>query len=220
MPEHHLMGCEAIRKFAELSLPIIYLIDTPGADAGEEANSNNQAHTISQMIAESTNVDVPTVGIIVGVGYSGGAIPLAATNILLSVRDGIFNTIQPHGLQSIARKFNLSWQECAKGVGVSPEELCQTGCLDGIINYSPMDTDERQHNLQKAIISGIEAIEIASVDFVAKTPDMLEHYKASLTRYLKPSTYQTALENNSNMTLAQHPTMLPNIFGLGYRHMR
>ena len=143
---------KAIRKFADLSMPIVYLIDTPGADAGEVANSQNQAHSISQMITESANVDVPTVGIIVGVGYSGGAIPLATANILLSVRDGIFNTIQPKGLQSIARKYNLSWQECAQSVGVSPEELYETGCIDGIIDYSPVDQDERQHNLQKAVV--------------------------------------------------------------------
>lgn len=123
MPEHHYAACKAIRHFAELSMPIVYLIDTPGADAGEVANSQNQAHSISKAIAESANVDVPTVGIVIGAGYSGGAIPLAAANILLSLRDGIFNTIQPQGLQSIARKYNLSWQECAKSVGVSPEEL-------------------------------------------------------------------------------------------------
>lgn len=61
MPEHHLQACEAIRHFAELSMPIVYLIDTPGADAGEVANSHNQAHSISKAIAESANVDVPTL---------------------------------------------------------------------------------------------------------------------------------------------------------------
>ena len=187
MPEHHLMCCEAIRHFAELSMPIVYFIDTPGADAGELANSHNQAHSISRAIAESANVDVPTIGIVIGAGYSGGAIPLAAANILLSVRDGIFNTIQPQGLQSIARKYNLSWQECAKSVGVSPEELYTTGCIDGIIDFSPSDRDERQHNLRRAIISGIEAVERAAVAFVKESEDLREHYKRSLNRFLYPS---------------------------------
>ena len=80
MPEHHLMGSETIRRFSEMSLPIVYFIDTPGADAGELANSNNQAHSISRMITESTAADVPTVGIVVGVGYSGGAIRPSAAN--------------------------------------------------------------------------------------------------------------------------------------------
>ncbi|HIP75883.1 MAG TPA: carbamoyl-phosphate synthase large subunit, partial [Psychromonas hadalis] len=54
MPEHHQEGSVTIRKFADLSMPIVFLIDTPGADAGEEANSQNQAHSISKMIADST----------------------------------------------------------------------------------------------------------------------------------------------------------------------
>ncbi|MGQ9427337.1 ATP-binding protein [Gilvimarinus sp. F26214L] len=220
MPEHHLLASETIRRFSDLALPIVYLIDTPGADAGEIANRNNQAHSISRMITESTAVDVPTVGIVVGVGYSGGAIPLAAANILLSVRDGIFNTIQPQGLQSIARKFGLSWQECAKEVGVSPEELLSLGCIDGIVDYSPEDTDERQHNLQKAMIASIEAIEKAALDFVDQTPDLFQHYQRNLDRYLHPTPYQQALVKNSSMNLVRSPTIQPNIFGLCYRYMR
>ncbi|MDN2664164.1 biotin carboxylase N-terminal domain-containing protein [Psychromonas sp. 14N.309.X.WAT.B.A12] len=221
MPEHHLAASKAIRKFADLSLPIVYLIDTPGADAGEEANSQNQAHTISQMITESANVDVPTIGIVVGVGYSGGAIPLATANILLSVRDGIFNTIQPKGLQSIARKYNLSWQECAQSVGVSPEELLTMGCIDGIVDYSPVDQDERQHNLQKAIVSGILSIEAKSVDFVRQYPELLEHYNRSLSRYLEPSSKLAAIENATEARLlAKNPTSHNNAFGTTYRYMR
>ncbi|MCE9685793.1 ATP-grasp domain-containing protein [Shewanella sp. AS16] len=220
MPEHHLAACKAIRHFAELSMPIVYLIDTPGADAGEIANSQNQAHSISKAIAESANVDVPTVGIVIGAGYSGGAIPLAAANILLSLRDGIFNTIQPQGLQSIARKYNLSWQECAKSVGVSPEELYTSGCIDGIIDFSPSDRDERQHNLRRAIISSIEAVEHAAVNFVRESADLREHYDRSLKRFLNPSKNLAALELNAELAVASSPTMHHNLFGSAYRYLR
>ena len=220
MPEHHEMASKAMNYYAEMSLPIVFFIDTPGADAGELANSANQAHSISHMITESANVNVPTVGIIVGVGYSGGAIPLATTNILLSVRDGIFNTIQPKGLQSIARKYDLSWQECAQSVGVSPEELYTLGCIDGIIDYSPIDRDERQRNLQKAIISSITAIEKASIDFVREHEDILHHYHRSLSRYLAPSSKLQAVEGASAFRLANSPTVHTNVFGVCYRYMR
>ena len=220
LPEHHRKAGRKVREFAEMALPIVYFIDTPGADAGELANSQNQAHSISQLIAETSNVDVPTLGIIIGAGYSGGAIPLAASNLLLSVRDGIFNTIQPQGLQSIARKYNLSWQECAKFVGVSPEELYTQGCIDGVIDYSPMDSDIRQRNLQKAIVSGLLAIEQASVEFVRKHPDILSHYHRSLKRYLSPSKHLQAVEDASPLMLASNPTTHVNVFGVSYRYMR
>ena len=93
---------------------MVTFMDTPGADATEAANANNQAHSISRLIAEMSNVSVPTVGLIYGLGYSGGAIPLAASNMILSLRDGVFSTIQPASLANIARRLNLSWQECAQ----------------------------------------------------------------------------------------------------------
>ena len=163
---------------------------------------------------------MPTVGIVIGAGYSGGAIPLASANILLSLRDGIFNTIQPQGLQSIARKYNLSWQECAKSVGVAPEELYTSGCIDGIIDFSPTDKDERQHNLRRAIISSIEAVENAAVQFVRESKDLREHYDRSLTRFLNPSKSLKALEQHAELAVANNPTMHLNLFGSTYRYLR
>ena len=127
-------------------MPIVTFMDTPGADPYEEANASNQAHSISRLIAELCNVDVPTLGIIIGQGYSGGAIPLASSNLLLSVRTGVFNTIHPKSLANLVRRYNLSWQECAKFVGVSSYELYKQGNIDGIIDYDPGE-DDQIHNL-------------------------------------------------------------------------
>ena len=67
-PEHHDQATEKASQYASMALPIITLIDTPGADAGEQANSNNQAHSISRLITEMVNCSVPTVGVILGAG--------------------------------------------------------------------------------------------------------------------------------------------------------
>ncbi|MDF1763108.1 MAG: carboxyl transferase domain-containing protein, partial [Oleibacter sp.] len=219
-PEHHNLAAQQARHYSRRSIPIVTFIDTPGADASEEANANNQAHSISHLITEMSNNDVPTVGIIWGAGYSGGAIPLATTNILLSVRDGIFNTIQPQGLASIARKYNLSWQECAKYVGVSGYQLREAGVIDGIIDYAPTDADELRNNLLNAITTGIESIEESVQDFTRKNPYLMDHYKRSVERYLNPSKKLTTLEKRANFFLASTPTEHSNIFGLCYRYMR
>jgi len=99
-PEHHLEACRLVSDYSSRAIPIVTFMDTPGADAGIDANENNQAHSISRLIAAMAAVKVPTLGIIYGLGYSGGAIPLAATNLLLAVQDDAFNTIQPKGLAS------------------------------------------------------------------------------------------------------------------------
>ena len=220
LPKHHDLAAQQVRNFAKHSVPIVTIIDTPGADAGEEANANNQAHSISHLITEMANLDVPSVGIIWGAGYSGGAIPLATSNLLLSVRDGIFNTIQPQGLASIARKYNLSWQECAKFVGVSAFELQDVGVIDGIIDYAPGDVIEKQYNLLLAITSGIQSIEAGAAEFARTNPYLLEHYQRSVARFLSPSKKLDEMQRQSSFFLAHNPTEHVNVFGLTYRYLR
>ena len=128
-PNHHRKAAEKVRFFASHSIPLVTFIDTPGAVADAEANLDNQSHSISFLISEMANLQLPVIGIVFGGGYSGGAIPLATANILLSVREGVFNTIHPKGLSNIARKYNLSWQESAKHIGVSAYELQSQGSV-------------------------------------------------------------------------------------------
>lgn len=219
-PEHHNQAVAQISHYVNLGIPIVTFIDTPGADAGEQANSQNQAHSISYLITEMAKSTVPTLGIIWGAGYSGGAIPLASTNILLSLRDGIFNTIQPQGLASIARKYNLSWQECAKYVGVSAFELRQSGIIDGIIDYSPTDIDEKRTNLLAAITTSILTIEQNAREFALKNDDIMEHYQRSVERFLKPTEKLVSIEKQSHLHTASTPGEHTNIFGICYRHTR
>lgn len=220
LPQHHKLAAKQVSEFAKHSIPIVTFIDTPGADAGEIANSGNQAHSISQLIADMANSDVPVLGVIWGAGYSGGAIPLATANLLLSVRDGIFNTIQPQGLASIARKYNLSWQECAKFVGVSSYELLDSGIIDGVIDYAPTDSDDKFYNLTSAIVSGIQSIEDGAAEFARKNPYLLDHYQRSVTRFLSPSDKLNKMQDKSSLFLAKSPTEHLNVFGITYRYLR
>ena len=218
MPEHHQRAVEIIRQFAGRAMPVVTFIDTPGANAGELANRHNQAHSISRLIAEFAQLHVPTVGIILGNGYSGGAIPLATTNVLLCVRDGVFNTIQPRGMAGIARKYELSWQECAQYVGVSSYELLSAGLLDGIVDFVPGEP-EKISNLVAAIGSAIRGVERSAESFVANNPEVFEHYQRSVFRYLNPSESLQKLQV-SPLSLLNNPTEQPNIFGPTFRHIR
>ena len=217
-PAHHLAAADRLRLYAKQAMPVVTLMDTPGADAKEEANRHNQAHSISRLIAEASNVDVPNVGIVYGLGYSGGAIPLAASNIILAVRDGVFSTIQPRSLASIARRLNLSWQECAKYVGLSPYELYTQGNIDGVIDWSP--EDENTDNLKLAIISALRRVEEKSMEFVAENPYILDHYKQSLQRFLNPSERLKRVQDTAALKVTKYPTEYLNVFGVAFRYLR
>ncbi len=217
MPEHHLKAADCIEEFSNRSLPIVSLMDTPGAAGDEAANKSNQSHSISRLIAEMSNTDVPNLGIVYGLGYSGGAIPLAASNLILSVRDAVFSTIQPAGLASIARRLNLSWQQCAKQVGLSPFELKRQGNIDAVIDYVPGEDIE---NLRSAIVSGIHHVEESTKRFVAANPYILDHYQRSLQRYLDPSERLRKVQASAALTLTKNPTEYLNVFGVAYRYLR
>ena len=219
-PTHHLQSAELVREFGDLSMPVVTFMDTPGADAGAEANHNNQAHSISRLLAEMCNLPVATVGIVYGLGYSGGAIPLAATNVLLCVRTGVFNTIQPKGLANIARKFNLSWQECARYVGLSSYELLTKGVVDGVIDYAPEDDRPDVSRLQAAICSSIESIEQATRNFAAQEPIVLRQYQRAVGRYLNPPPELEKIKALSGFSFADARRSVPDIFGLSMRHLR
>jgi acetyl/propionyl-CoA carboxylase alpha subunit len=218
-PEHHELASKMAGSFAARSMPIVTFMDTPGADPYEAANAQNQAHSISRLIAELCNVDVPTLGIIIGQGYSGGAIPLAASNLLLSVRTGVFNTIHPKSLANLVRRYNLSWQECAQFVGVSAYELYTQGNIDGVIDYDPGE-EETISNLRDVIVQGIMSIEDVARKFVSEHPEIFEHYQRNIKRYLNPSEYLSELNASSTLKLRVSPTEYPNIFGAAFRYLR
>ncbi len=219
MPEHHRRAAKFVRHCSQRRMPIVSLMDTPGAAGDEIANRHNQAHQISLLIAEMSDVDVPNLGVIFGVGYSGGAIPLAASNMILSVRDGVFSTIQPQGLASIARRLNLSWQECAKQVGLSPFELMNQGNIDGIIDFVPGE-EHKVDNFKQAIVTGIESIENSARAFVASNPYIVEYHRQSLTRYLEPSSRAKKRESVGGPGGFGTPTEFSNVFGDSYRYLR
>lgn len=219
-PEEHARAAEFVQATARRSIPVVSLMDTPGAAADESANRGNQAHHISRLIAVMSDLDVPNIGVILGIGYSGGAIPLAASNMILSVRDGVFSTIQPRGLASIARRLNLSWQECAKHVGLSPYELLQQGNIDGVIDYVPGESGTNLENFRRAIVTGIASIEASTKAFVAQEEMFVQEYQHVLNRYLNPTERMKQTESASLFEFVENPTDYLNVFGLAYRHSR
>lgn len=154
-PKHHNRVNTWLSEISAKRLPVVTFIDTPGADAGNQANMEFQAGSISELIAGFTRLDVPSIGVIYGKGYSGGAIPLAATNLLFALKDAVFSTIQPQGLAAIARKENLTWQECAQKVGINAVELVFDGVIDGVIDYSPLE-ETSSANADKANASKVK----------------------------------------------------------------
>ena len=224
-PEHHLEACRIVNEFAERNIPVVTFMDTPGAEANTEANENNQAHSISRLIAVMANIKVASIGIIYGLGYSGGAIPLATTNLLLAVRKGVFNTIQPKGLANIARQYNLSWQESARYVGVSPSELYHNGAIDGVIDWDPSDEDEESensalHNLIAAIFTGLEQVEADAKREVLENPNVTGDYVTQVRTERTHKADFEELQRAANFTVDPDIGDYPSVYSHALMYLR
>jgi len=222
-PEHHLEACRLVDEYASRAVPIITFMDTPGADAGTEANEANQAHSISRLIAVMAAAKVPSIGVIYGLGYSGGAIPLATTNLLLAVRYGAFNTIQPKGLANIARQYNLSWQESARYVGVSPSELYRSGAIDGVIDWDPSDSSEavtENANLIASIFTGIQEIEADAKREVLENSKVAADYIDNVrSEKLHKRSFEN-LQKAANFELYNELSEYPSVYSHAMMYLR
>ena len=203
-PEQHREATRHICEFSRHLYPIVNFVDTPGAEASEGANKNNQAHSISALIAEAMHARVPVISILYGLGYSGGAIPLFCGNLLLAVRNSVFSTIQPQGLSSIAKKLNLSWQQCAQIVGISCWQLYQQKLVDAIIDYDPAKAEQNISHLSTSINSALDYLDHNAQHTIAEDKKFplefakyAEDYSQNLPKALPPATHSTLADHSA-----------------------
>ncbi len=132
---------EGYRKAARLmdmadrfGLPIIALVDTPGAFPGIEAEERGQAEAIARATEACLNVDVPMVSVIIGEGGSGGAVALAAANMVLMLEHSVYAVISPEGCASILWRDPAKAAEAAQAMRISAGDLAELGVIDSVVN--------------------------------------------------------------------------------------
>ena len=123
-----------LMKFAEhFQLPILTLVDTPGAYPGIGAEERGQAEAIARSIQTCLSIKVPLISIIIGEGGSGGAIALASANHVLMLEHSIYSVISPEGCASILWRDANKAQDAAEAMRITAEDLLRLGIIDTII---------------------------------------------------------------------------------------
>ena len=103
---------------------------------------------------------------------------------------------------------------------MSPYELHAQGNIDAIVDYSPTDAPDKLENLRLALIHSIVNVESRTKEFVADNPYIMDHYRQSLLRYLKPSQQLQAMQSSASLALTRNPTEYLNVFGVAFRYLR
>jgi acetyl-CoA carboxylase carboxyl transferase subunit alpha len=125
-------------------LPVVTLVDTPGAFPGVDAEARGQAEAIARSTEKCLEIGVPLVAVIVGEGGSGGAVALASANRVLMLEHSVYSVISPEGCASILWRGNDRAPDAAEAMKMTAPDLMQLGVIHKVI-YEPVGGAHRNH---------------------------------------------------------------------------
>lgn len=128
-PDGYRLATRAFRLAGRLRLPVLSLVDTPGADPGPAAERDGIAPAMGEALAALLACPSPTVALVHGEGGSGGALAAAAADLVLVGPDAYFAPIGPEGATAALRRPK---EECADRMRITPEDLLALGFADGL----------------------------------------------------------------------------------------
>ena len=142
-------------------IPIISLIDTPGAYPGVGAEERGQAEAIAKSIECCMKLKVPTLAIIIGEGGSGGAIALASSSRVIMLENAIYSVISPEGCATILWRDPKKMLDAAKAMKLSAKDLLDLKVIDEIISEplggAHRDRDLIIENVKKSLTQNLES---------------------------------------------------------------
>ena len=151
-------------------LPVITLVDTPGAYPGKGAEERGQAEAIARATEKSLQIGVPLISVIVGEGGSGGAVALATANRIAMLEHSIYSVISPEGCASILWKDAEKMREAAEALRLTAQDLQKLAVFDRIVT-EPLGGAQRGR--KEAIAAVGKALEAMLKDLSGKKPEAL-----------------------------------------------
>lgn len=127
-PEGYRKAIRLMELADKFSLPIITLVDTPGAYPGKGAEERGQSEAIARSIEKCLQVGVPFVSVVIGEGGSGGAVAFATANRVVMLEHSIYSVISPEGCASILWKDTEKMREAAESLRLTSQDLKKTWC--------------------------------------------------------------------------------------------
>jgi acetyl-CoA carboxylase carboxyl transferase subunit alpha len=167
-PEGYRKALRLYRMAEKFGLPIITLIDTPGAYPGIGAEERGQSEAIARNLYVMAELKTPIIGVIIGEGGSGGALALGVVDQLLMLQYSTYSVISPEGCASILWKSADQASVAAETLGITATRLKTAGLVDRIV-AEPMggahrDQEAMMQNLRKALGEELKAVESKPID--------------------------------------------------------
>ena len=158
-PEGYRKAMRLMEMAEKFTMPVVTLIDTPGAYPGIGAEERHVAEAIAVNIRDMSALKVPIVSIVIGEGGSGGALGMAVADEVMIMENGYYSVISPEGCAAILWKDRAAAPQAADALKFSPEYLQKFGVVDRVIS-EPMggahrDFDLAAKSLKDAIVDSL-----------------------------------------------------------------
>ena len=152
-PEGYRKAIRLMELADKFGLPVITLVDTPGAYPGKGAEERGQSEAIARSTEKCLQIGVPLISIIIGEGGSGGAVAFATANRVIILEHSIYSVISPEGCASILWKNSEKMREAAEALRLTSQDLKKLGICDKIIE-EPLGGAHRDY---AATFDGVKA---------------------------------------------------------------
>jgi acetyl-CoA carboxylase carboxyl transferase subunit alpha len=167
-PEGYRKALRLMHMADRFRLPVITLIDTPGAYPGVGAEERGQSEAIARNLFEMARLPVPVVSVVIGEGGSGGALAIGVADRLMMLQYSIYSVISPEGCASILWKSADRAEDAAEAMGVTADRLKDLGLVDEVLKEplggAHRDPQAMAEVLKNALISHMDGLSRLAVD--------------------------------------------------------
>ena len=161
-PEGYRKALRLMHMAEKFKLPVVSLIDTPGAYPGVQAEERNIAESIAFNLREMMSLRVPVVAAIIGEGGSGGALGIGVADRVLMMENAYYSVISPEGCAAILWKDRKFAADAAEALKITAPDLFKLGIVDSIIpepsGGAHTDPDAAADSLKTAIVAQLEQL--------------------------------------------------------------
>ena len=167
-PEGYRKALRLMHLAEKYNVPVVTLVDTPGAYPGMEAEARGQAEAIARNLTEMAVLKTPILTIVTGEGGSGGALGIAVGDRVLMLENAVYSVISPEGCASILWRDGAKASEAAKALKITSRDLAELKIVDDIVpepvGGAHSDPKEMMENVKEAILEQLSSLRKFSLE--------------------------------------------------------
>jgi acetyl-CoA carboxylase carboxyl transferase subunit alpha len=166
-PEGYRKALRLMKLAERFRIPLVTLIDTPGAYPGVGSEERNQSEAIARNLFEMATLKVPVISAVIGEGGSGGALAIGVCDRLIMLQYAVYSVISPEGCASILWKSADKKELAAEAMGITAERLGKLGLVDEIVK-EPLGGAHRD---PQAMADDLRAVILRHLHEVGQLPE-------------------------------------------------